>query len=103
MGYGKFQLHVASLNLWRRLSPVEIFIGQVVRGPRIESTLGTRGLIGLELLNIILMALNMLQYYLEVHYVEYIGLFSTLLVIFYLTMIATRRVEMEGIKWLSMK
>lgn len=90
--------HIALFNLRKRLNLAGILIGQVIKSPRMKSTFGTRGLIALEFLNIILTTCNLVQYYLEIGYEKHIGFCSTIVVIFYLMILAIRRVEAGGRK-----
>jgi hypothetical protein len=90
--------HIAVFNLRRRLNLAGILIGQVVKSPRMKSIFGTRGLIILETLNIILTTCNLVKFYLEGGYEKLIGFCFTIFVIFYLMVLAIRRVEAGGRK-----
>jgi len=85
---GKFQIaicHIAMYNLWKRLNLAGLLIGQLVKKPENEiHFFGTRGLIVLEILNIILTTCVTVQYYLEISYMKLVEFCSTLLVIFYI-------------------
>lgn len=91
--------NIAIFNLRKRLSLAGILIGQVVRSPRTKSIFGTRGLIMLQILNVLLTTCTVVMHYLkDFDWIKYIGLSFGLLAITYLILLAARRAEAGGIR-----